>query len=117
MSPESALLAQLYEAFNSRDVDAALGAMHPDVRWPNAWEGGYVAGREGVRDYWTRQWAEIDSAATPTAFETLPDGRIKVLVHVRATDRAGALLWDDTVTHTYAFESGKVRAMEVGKPG
>ena len=47
-----------------------------------------------------------------------PDGRIRVLAHIRATNRDGALVWEDTVTHTYTFESdGKVRSTEIGKPG
>jgi ketosteroid isomerase-like protein len=114
MSPETASLARLYEAFNARDIEAALGVMHPDVKWPNGWEGGYVFGHEAVRDYWTRQWAEIDSAATPTEFQTLPDGQIRVLVKLRAIDRNGALLWENMASHTYAFDSGKIRSMEIG---
>jgi hypothetical protein len=116
MSPETASLARLYEAFNARDIDAALDVMHPDVRWPNGWEGGYVVGHEAVRDYWTRQWAEIDPTATPKQFEKLPAGQIRVLVHVRATNREGQLLWENMAFHTYAFDSGKVRSMEIGKP-
>jgi hypothetical protein len=87
MDPDSHSLARLYEAFNARDIDAALGVMHPDVKWPNGWEGGYVVGHEGVRNYWIRQWAEIDSAASPRKFETLRDGRIRVLAQVRAQQR------------------------------
>jgi hypothetical protein len=26
--------------------------MHPEVDWPNAWEGGRVVGHAAVRDYW-----------------------------------------------------------------
>lgn len=114
MSPEYASLARAYEAFNARDIDAALGVMHPDVKWPNGWEGGYVVGHDAVRDYWTRQWAEIDSTATPTEFETLPDGRIRVLVQLHATGRDGRLLWEHMASHTYTLDSGKVRSMEIG---
>ena len=44
-----ALLRDIYAAFNARDVEAALPSMHPEVDWPNAWEGGRVSGREAVR--------------------------------------------------------------------
>ena len=37
----------LYAAFNARDIDAALAGMHPEVDWPNGWEGGRVHGRDG----------------------------------------------------------------------
>jgi ketosteroid isomerase-like protein len=43
------LLRRAYAAFNARDLDAALALMHPDVDWPNAIEGGRVAGRPDVR--------------------------------------------------------------------
>ena len=44
-------LRDLYAAFNARDVDAVLAHVHPDVDWPNAFEGGRVHGREAVREY------------------------------------------------------------------
>ena len=50
------LLRRAYAAFNARDIDAVLSMMHPNVEWPNAMEGGYVYGHDGVREYWTRQW-------------------------------------------------------------
>jgi nuclear transport factor 2 (NTF2) superfamily protein len=34
-----------------------LDALTDDVTWANGMEGGYVRGREGVREYRTRQWA------------------------------------------------------------
>jgi hypothetical protein len=46
-----ALLRDLYDAFNRRDVDAVIAALHPDVDWPNAFEGGRVHGRVDVRTY------------------------------------------------------------------
>jgi hypothetical protein len=48
------LLRRTYMAFNRRDTEAALAMMHPEVDWPNAWEGGRVAGREAVAAYWAR---------------------------------------------------------------
>ncbi len=44
------LIREAYSAFNARDIDAVLTMMHPEVNWPNGWEGGYVKGHEGVRD-------------------------------------------------------------------
>ena len=49
------LLGAVYVAFNARDIDASIAAMHPDVDWRNAWEGGRLHGRDAVREYWTRQ--------------------------------------------------------------
>src|ERR1700678_3405715 len=54
------LISHVYAAFNSRDVDAIFAMMSEDVSWPKASEGGRVIGKQGIRDYWTRQWAELD---------------------------------------------------------
>lgn len=32
-----------YTAFEARDIDSALAAMHPDVDWPNGMERGTVS--------------------------------------------------------------------------
>ena len=37
-------IADAYAAFNRRDIDGALAAMHPDVEWENGMEGGFVRG-------------------------------------------------------------------------
>ena len=115
MTPEEQLDAT-YAAFNARDVDQVLAQMTDDVDWPNAWEGGRVVGHDAVRDYWTRQWAEIDPEVRPQAFRRLPDGSIEVTVHqiVRALD--GSMLSDGVVLHTYAFRGEQVARMEVSEP-
>ncbi len=45
------LLRSAYRAFDARDIDAALELMHPEVDWPNAWEGGRVVDHAALRDY------------------------------------------------------------------
>jgi ketosteroid isomerase-like protein len=107
------LLGTLYDAFNRRDVEAVLAALHPDVDWPNAWEGGRLRGREAVRAYRTRQFAAIAPHVEPQGFSATDDGRVAVTVHqlVRALD--GAQLADHVVTHVYAFRDGLVERMDV----
>jgi ketosteroid isomerase-like protein len=107
------LLADYYVAFNRRDVSSLLAAMTPDVAWPNGWEGGTVQGRAEVGEYWRRQWEEIDPTVTPTAFALEPDGRIAVTVDQTVRDRAGAVLFERTVTHVYRFTDGLVSRMEI----
>ena len=68
------VLRAAYVAFNTRDVDAAIALMHPEVDWPNAWEGGRVKGRAAVRNYWNRQFASISSKVEPEGFTEEPDG-------------------------------------------
>ena len=116
LPPGGVLLRELYAAFNRRDIDHVLAAMHPDVLWPNGWEGGYVRGHAGVRDYWTRQWAEIDPVVTPTAFAQEADGRVRVTIHSLVRDRAGQVLAERAVEHVYTFEDDLVRTMEIRSP-
>jgi ketosteroid isomerase-like protein len=110
------LLTSAYNAFNARDIDAALAAMHPDVDWPNGMEGGRVHGHDAVRDYWTRQWGLIDPHVEPRRFGVDEDGRVIVDVHLVVRDRAGSLIADEMVRHVYVIEGGLVRSMEIGKP-
>jgi hypothetical protein len=115
MTPEERLTAT-YAAFNARDIDKVLAQLTEDVDWPNAWEGGRVIGHEAVRDYWTRQWAEIDPKVEPTAFRRLPDSRIEVTVHQVVRGLDGTVLFDGMVHHTYAFRGERVARMDVS-PG
>ena len=110
------LLSTAYNAFNARDIDAALTAMHPDVDWPNGMEGGRVHGHSGVRDYWTRQWGLIDPHVEPRRFTTDEAGQVIVDVHQVVRDRAGKLIADEMVQHVYRIEDGLVRSMEIRKP-
>ena len=58
-------LRRAYEAFNARDVEAALALMHSDVDWPNAIKGGRVHGHDALRAYWAGQFATIDPRVEP----------------------------------------------------
>jgi len=109
-------LRTLYVAFNARDAEAVLARTADDVDWPNAWEGGRVRGHAAVRDYWTRQWAEIDPHVEPVGFATLPDGRVAVEVDQTVRDRTGALLGAGRVRHLYELRDGLVVRMDVEEP-
>jgi nuclear transport factor 2 (NTF2) superfamily protein len=107
------LLGRIYEAFNRRDVDTVLAAMHPAVDWPNGWEGGRVTGRDEVRSYWRRQWAAVNPTVIPVAFEHRSDGKISVRVQQTVRDLSGNLLADGEVVHVYTFEDGLIKAMDI----
>jgi ketosteroid isomerase-like protein len=109
-------LSRLYAAFNARDIDTVLSALHPDVEWPNGWEGGWLHGRDAVRAYWLRQWSEIDPSVEPIAFSHPAPDRVAVSVHQVVRDRTGATVFDGTVIHTYAFAGRLVQRMEIGEP-
>ena len=100
-----------YDSFNARDIEAALASMHPDVIWANGLEGGHVHGRDGVRDYWTRQWAMMDSRAEPTGFSIGEDGTVYVEVHLTARDLHGNASFDEKASHVFQIEDGLIRRL------
>jgi ketosteroid isomerase-like protein len=112
-APVEQLLRHVYAAFNRREIDTVLAAMHPDVDWPNGWEGGREHGREAVRDYWTRQFKAVSSNVEPQSFRTEDDGRMVVTVHQVVHDLSGKLLSDSMVEHIYTIENGLIRKMDI----
>jgi ketosteroid isomerase-like protein len=108
------ILRSAYAAFNERDVEAVIALMHPDVDWPNAWEGGRVAGRDAVRDYWRRQFEAISGTVEPEEFTEEPDGATTVTVHQVVHDAdTGELISDSHVRHRYRFDDGLIVRMDV----
>ena len=96
MADDIAVLSAMYERFNARDIDGVLGALTDDVAWANGMEGGHVHGREGVREYWTRQWAIVSPHVEPVSFDRAPDGSIVVEVRQSVRDLQGRPLQDQT---------------------
>jgi hypothetical protein len=111
-------LERLYAAFNERDIARVLAALHPEVDWPNGWEGGTLHGVDAVRAYWLRQWQAIDPQVEPVRWRTEPDGRIAVEVHqvVRPVDGRGPVLADSMVEHIYRWRDALVDSMEIREP-
>jgi SnoaL-like domain len=109
------VLAAAYSAFNARNIERALEAMDPDVDWANGMEGGYVHGHQAVREYWTRQWLQLDPHVEPQGFTTDSAGRTVVDVRQVVRDLAGRVLSDQMVQHVYEMQDGLVTRMEIRK--
>lgn len=115
MRGERDLLTEAYGAFNARDLERALATMHPEVEWPNGMEGGYVHGRDGVRDYWTRQWRLIDPHVEPRRFAIDERAHVVVDVHQVVRDRSGTVVTDQMVQHVFVIEADLIKRMEIRK--
>jgi len=113
MSAERSLLEGAYRDFNDRRMEAVLARMRPDVIWPNGMEGGFVYGHEGVRDYWTRQWAMINPHVEPLEIRLDERGKWVVKVHQVVHDREGKLLVDQVVYHAYEISDSLIARMDI----
>jgi ketosteroid isomerase-like protein len=114
VSPDAeAMLRRMYAAFDARDVEAIGRFLHPDVDWPNAWEGGRLRGHAPVLAYWRRQFEAIDPRVTPERLTEHDDGRIAVDVHQVVRSLEGEVLADRRVVHVYSLRDGLVERMDV----
>jgi ketosteroid isomerase-like protein len=106
------VLRRAYEAFNRRDVDAVLSMLDPEVEWPNMLDGVTAHGRGAVREYWERQFTQIDSHVDPVAFVTDGDA-VVVQVQQVVRDRQGVVVREGRVAHRYTFRGQLIARMQV----
>ena len=114
------MIKRIYHSFNARDIDDIMTVLSDDVAWANGMDGGYVHGREAVRDYWTRQWAVVSPHVEPVAFEETEDGVVAVEVIQSVFDLNGRPLEgqthglkDKTVTHVFRMEGDKIVRFDI----
>jgi ketosteroid isomerase-like protein len=113
MTKNEQLITNAYAGFNARDIDATLLLMHENVKWPRAWEGDFAIGHDEVRDYWTRQWKEIDPKVTPVDFHESENGTLEVGVDQLVRDLDSNIIFDGKVMHVYTISNGLIEQMEI----
>ena len=120
MDRDVELLKRIYDRFNARDIDGVLAVLADDVAWANGMDGGYVHGREAVRDYWTRQWSMVSPHVEPMGFRRTADGAIIAEVRQSVRDLEGKPLEgqthglkDKTVGHVFRFRGGRVARFDI----
>lgn len=107
------VIQKAYTAFNERDIDKALSTMQPDVQWSKAWEGGYISGHDEIKQYWTRQWSEINPNVEPVGFTERKNGSLEVEVLQKVEDLQGKSIFNGIVKHVYVFEEGLIKTMDI----
>lgn len=112
-TPFKDLIKKAYSAFNERDIDTALSTMQPNVQWSKAWEGGYISGHDEIKEYWTRQWKEINPKVEPAEFTERENESLEVLVQQKVKDLDGNSIFDGIVKHVYTFEDGLIKTMDI----
>ncbi len=115
MTNPQTLIAEIYSAFNQRNIDGALARMSESVSWPKASEGGRVVGKEEIRAYWSRQWNEFNPHVEPLEVIDRGAGKIDVKVHQLVKSLGGAVLSDSEVWHLYTTADGLIERMDLGE--
>ncbi|MCJ8281641.1 MAG: nuclear transport factor 2 family protein [Rivularia sp. ALOHA_DT_140] len=115
MRDNQQFLQNLYDTFNNREIETIISFMCPDVKWANGMEGGFVYGRNAVREYWTNQFKDIQVELETLKFETDENNRNIVTVHQVIKDLQGNLLADATVQQIFTIEDGLISLYEIGE--
>ena len=115
MNSNKQFLQNLYDAFNNREIETIISFMRPDVKWANGVEGGFVYGRDAVREYWTNQYKVIQVQLETLKFETDENNRNVVTVHQVIKDLQGNLLADATIQQIFTIEDGSIGLYEIGE--
>jgi hypothetical protein len=115
MSANQQFLQKLYDAFNRREIEVIISSMRPDVKWANGLEGGFVYGRDAVREYWTNQFKMIQPELETLSFETDEKNRDIVTVHQIVRDLQGDVLAEATVQQIFTIENGLISLFEIGE--
>ena len=109
------LQKNIYDAFNKREFETIISLMLPNVKWANGLEGGFIYGRDAVRQYWTNQFKDIQVELVPLKFETDENNRNIVTVHQIVKNLQGNVLADVTVHQIFTFENGLISLYEIGE--
>lgn len=71
-------------------------------------------GKEEIRSYRTRQWAEFDPRVEPLTITEGDGGKIHVRVHQVVKSLQGDVLSDSEVLHVFTMKIGLIAAMDLG---
>ena len=115
MSSNRQFLQNIYDAFNNSEIETIISFMRPDVKWANGVEGGFVYGRDAVREYWIGQFKNIQPKLKTLKFETDENNRNVVTVHQVIKSLQGNLLADATVQQIFTIEDGLISLYEIGE--
>ncbi len=104
----------LYNAFNKREIETVLSMMDENVKWANGMEGGFVYGRENVREYWRKQLELINPQLEPLKFKTDAENREVVMLRQIVKDLDSNVVDDKTIEHIFTIENSLIKIFEIG---
>jgi hypothetical protein len=110
MKPDEAV-RRTYEAYNKRDMAAALAGLHPDVLWDGG-EEGMLHGKGAVERHWDEQWRTLDTKIDIVSTQWVGSGLIvQAVLEFRGAD--GTMDRRD-IRNTITFEDKLINSMRIG---
>lgn len=110
------IVRSAYAAFNNRAVDAAVALMDPEVDWPNVSSGGFVHGREQVREHWREQFSQADPHIDISDIREKADNCVEARVRQVVRRRDGSEVSDDQMLHVFTISNNRIKRMDVKAP-
>ena len=105
------LIEQAYAAYNRQDTGALLALVGNDVHWPDGQR--HLRGKQELRTYWTRQWAETRTRDEVLEIAAPMANRLTVRVRQIVCTLAGAVISTGTFEHNYLIEDGLIMRLDI----
>ena len=105
------LIVQAYAAYNRQDTDALLAFVSEDVDWPDGQA--RLHGKQELRTYWTRQWAETRTRDEVLGIATPMANRSIVRIGQVVRTLTGAVISTGTFEHDYLIEDGLIMRLNI----
>jgi ketosteroid isomerase-like protein len=102
------LVRRLIDAFNQRDLTAALDCLHPDIEARPLDPPGLMLGHAGVREGWAVLGERFESVSVNAGAFVASGDHVMVPVHRRAQPRDGGADVDARIFQVYEITEGKV---------
>ena len=113
MTSNERVIRDAYDAFNRKDAEGALAALHPEVEWADG-EGGFVHGPSEVRDHWQQQWKAANPTIEPLRFSRGPsEDQVTVDIRLTVRDKGNTITSDQTMQNIFVLERGLIRRMQI----
>jgi NAD(P)-dependent dehydrogenase (short-subunit alcohol dehydrogenase family) len=107
------LVRRAYAAFNDRAIEAGVALMDPEVDWPKVPDGGFVHGREQVREHWREQFARAEPHIEISDIRERGDSSVEARVRQIVRGRDGSELSDEELLHVFTIAHDRIKRMDV----
>jgi hypothetical protein len=111
-SAPDALVIDLFDAFNARNLEAARALIHPEADWPDVFSEGRLQGRDQVLAMWSEQFRQFNPECFLIEMTALPDGRRRVRTNHVVRNLDGKVFTDEQATMTYEFRDGLIARID-----